>query len=141
MTVSGRLGQDLGSGPQKVPILCGKEETSYKQRDSEGLRFLCRRGGSWDRQDLRNKVTMGNKVERLIIIITIYFNGELRALVLFRHFHLCSYSGSRGRAVSGQCPQLGGDWTPHPEGSFIHNLSICSPERWGSASGGTVLGQ
>lgn len=28
MTVSGRLGQDLGSGPQKVPILCGKEETT-----------------------------------------------------------------------------------------------------------------
>lgn len=84
---------------------------------------------------------MGNKVERLVIIITIYFNGELRALVLFRHFHLCSYSGSRGRAVSGQCPQLGGDWAPHPEVSFIHNLSICSPERWGSASGGTVLDQ
>lgn len=33
VTVSGRLGQGLGSGPQKVPILCGKEETTVSARE------------------------------------------------------------------------------------------------------------
>lgn len=119
--VSGRLGQDLEFWASESAYSVRQEETTVISKGTpRGLRFLCGRGGSWDRQDLRNKVTMGNKVERLIIIITIYFNRELRALVLFRHFHLCSYSGSRGRAVSGQCPQLRGDWTPHPEG-LIHS--------------------
>ena len=48
----------------------------YQQGSSEGLRSLCRRRGSWDRQDLRNKVTMGNKVGRFVyvVVIAIYFN-------------------------------------------------------------------
>lgn len=119
MTVAVVWGRIWVLGLRKCLFCAARGNHCYQQGDSEGLRFLCRRGGSWDRQDLRNKVTMGNKVERLIIIITIYFNRELRALVLFRHFHLCSYSGSRGRAVSGQCPQLGE--TGPPILSLIHS--------------------
>ena len=32
--------------------------------------------------------------------------------MLFRHFQLYSYGGCGDRAVSSQCPQLGGDWAP-----------------------------
>lgn len=76
MTVSGCLVQDLGSGPKKMPILGIKEETTvFSKGAPRGSGSSAGMGGSWDRQDLRNKVTMGNKVGRLVfvVIITICF--------------------------------------------------------------------
>lgn len=73
MVVGGRI---WVLGPRKCLFCEAKRKPLYQQGSSEGLRSLCRRGGSWDMQDLRNKVTTGNKVGRLVyvVIIATYFN-------------------------------------------------------------------